>query len=268
MMLLMLGFGLMAWAVRGSFQPSAANFGQAIYLAGTALVTIGTGKGAAEGLAAVVVLTAGLCGLAVMTMAVTYLLMVQGSIAQRDSGIMKLTTSSGEPPSALVLLERYAELSFLEQIPKLLQDGRDWCAGVRQSHSALPSLIYFRSVGTGSGWPAALGALLDAGLIMELLVEAPHCRGPAILLREEGMKMIDALTKVVGIEPRRITASAQELRTLVQRLTESGYHVQVEPDLKRFGELRAQHAGCVAAMAEHLGPMDTLLVPPPLPGND
>ena len=45
-----------------------------------------------------------------MTMAVTYLLEVQSSIARRDTGIIKLNTSAGEPPSALTLLERFAAL--------------------------------------------------------------------------------------------------------------------------------------------------------------
>ena len=96
-----------------------------------------------------------------MTMAVTYLLEVQSSIARRDTGILKLNTSAGEPPSAVTLLERFAAIGNQPELRELLDEGRNWCATVRQSHSAHPSLIYFQSVGTGAGWPAALGALLD-----------------------------------------------------------------------------------------------------------
>ena len=50
---------------------------------------------------------AGFCGLAVMTMAVTYLLEVQGSVSQRDIGIIKLNTIGrrtavgADPPPAI-----------------------------------------------------------------------------------------------------------------------------------------------------------------------
>jgi hypothetical protein len=40
-------------------------------------------------------------------MAVTYLLEAQEGIARRDSGVLKITTTSGEPPSAIGILERY-----------------------------------------------------------------------------------------------------------------------------------------------------------------
>src|SRR6185436_2165913 len=104
---------------------------------------------------------AGFCGLAVLTMAVTYLLEVQQSIARRDTGVFKMRTSAGHPPSALRLLEKFAGMGAHDELIEVLHNGRDWCANLRQSHASHPSLIYFRSIGTGSGWPAALGALLD-----------------------------------------------------------------------------------------------------------
>ena len=55
---------------------------------------------------------------------------------------------------------------------------------MRQSHSNHPSLIYFQSVGTGAGWPAALGALLDLALLSEHCLDDESLRGAAILLRE------------------------------------------------------------------------------------
>src|SRR3954467_2096885 len=51
-----------------------------------------------------------------------------------------------------------------------------------------PPLIYFRSVGPGPGWPAALGALLDLALIVEHWLDTPGIRGLAILLREGGRR--------------------------------------------------------------------------------
>ncbi|MGY3529300.1 hypothetical protein [Bradyrhizobium sp. USDA 4452] len=89
------------------------------------------------------------------------LIEVQDGISRRDRGVLKITTTSGQPPSALGMLERYAELDAPEEMQRTLYEGRDWCASVLQSHASYPSLIYFRSVGTGAGWPGALGSLMD-----------------------------------------------------------------------------------------------------------
>jgi hypothetical protein len=164
MSLLALAFGLMVYAARAHFHPPLRSFGDSIYIAGSALATVGLSPHFPQGAGRWIILGAGFCGLAVMTMAVTYLLEVQSSISRRDTGIIKLNTSAGEPPSAVTLLERFAELRNQSDLAYDLREGRNWCATVRQSHSAHPSLIYFQSVGTGAGWPAALGALLDLAL--------------------------------------------------------------------------------------------------------
>src|SRR5690349_11277414 len=73
MLLLDVAFGLMAHALRDSFQPPLTSFAQAMFTVGTGLVTIGLSGTAAVDAGRWVVLAAGFCGLAVMTMAVTYL---------------------------------------------------------------------------------------------------------------------------------------------------------------------------------------------------
>jgi hypothetical protein len=157
MLLLVLAFGLMLHALGGWFSPPIAGLGQALYVSAASLVTMGLGRMEPRGPASLVTIAGGFCGLASMTLAVTYLLEVQSNIAHRDAGVLKMTTSSGEPPSALALLERYAALGCRDELGGVVHGGRDWCATVLQSHASHPSLIYFRSAGTGTGWPAALG---------------------------------------------------------------------------------------------------------------
>jgi hypothetical protein len=260
MLLLDIAFGLMAHALRTSFVPPLADFAQAMFVVGTGLVTIGLSGADAAGAARWVVLAAGFCGLAVMTMAVTYLLEVQTSIGRRDTGILKLKTSAGEPPSALALLERYAAIDNEKELPAVLRDARDWCATVRQSHVAHPSLIYFRTTGTGSGWPAALGALIDLALVVELVLDAPDLRGLAIMLREDGCSMIEELGALVGLDPKPPATPEESLREIAARLAAAGYRLRPAPDYQSFARMRAGPVGWIAAMAEHLGrPMAPLV---------
>ncbi|MBV9931039.1 MAG: hypothetical protein JO013_08835 [Alphaproteobacteria bacterium] len=261
MMLLGLAFGLLALAAGNSFRPRLHSFGDAIFAAGSALVTVGESNSVIAGPGRWVILAAGFCGLAVMTMAVTYLLEVQSSIARRDAGIFKLRTSAGDPPSAVALLEKYGRIDASEELPRVLRDGRDWCATVRQSHSSHPSLIYFRSTGTGSGWPAALGALLDLALIVERWLDRPDLRGLAILLREDGWRMAEELGRTVGLRPHACPPSAEAAATVAHRLRAAGYLPREGFDAAAFALEREAHSAWVRALARHLGRDEAPLLP-------
>ncbi|HEY7006016.1 MAG TPA: ion channel [Sphingomicrobium sp.] len=260
MALLATGFGLMAYAVRGDFKPPLNDFLDGIYIVGSSLVTVGLSESNPTGLARWVVLGAGFCGLAVMTMAVTYLLEVQGSVAERDIGIIKLNTAAGEPPSAVTLLQRFAAIENRDELRQVLRDGRDWCATVRQSHSNHPSLIYFQSVGTGAGWPAALGALLDLALLSEQCLDDKSLCGSAALLRDEGSRMGRELAGLIGIDPCDVALDQSELKQAAERLRSAGYAIRDDADYAVMAEQRTAYQSCVDALADHLGKPNAPLV--------
>jgi hypothetical protein len=259
-MLLTTGFAMMALSVNNHFQPPLAGFFDAAYMVGSAIVTIGVSEEDAIGIARLIVLAAGFCGLAVMTMAVTYLLQVQSSVSKRDIGIIKLNTSAGEPPSAVTLLERFAAIRNRDALVDVLKDGRDWCAAVRESHGAHPSLIYFQSVGTGPGWPAALGALIDLALLLQQCVEEEQLHGPAMLLREEALRMARYLAGCVGLEPGEPSPDEPLLRQAAKRLSNAGYRLAPGADYASLARQRAEAQRFVAALADHLGKPQTALV--------
>jgi hypothetical protein len=251
----------MSYAARAHFDPPLRSFGDSVYEAGSALVTIGLSGHVPIGHGRWIILAAGFCGLAVMTMAVTYLLEVQSSITRRDIGIIKINTSAGQPPSAVTLLERYAAIRHSDALPGVLDEGRNWCATVRQSHSAHPSLIYFQSVSTGPGWPAALGALLDLALFAEHIIDEPALYGPAVLLKEEGERMAKELALISRVERRDEKTDDNVLRTIADRLKAAGYPVRSGTDFREMARQRTDYTSCVDALAEHLGKPSAPLLP-------
>jgi hypothetical protein len=260
MTLLALGFGLMSYAVRADFEPPLTSFFDAVYIVGSSLVTVGLAHSNPAGAARWIMLGAGFCGLAVMTMAVTYLLEVQNSVNRRDTGIIKLNTAAGEPPSAVTLLVRFAAIHDRGELADLLREGRNWCATVRQSHANHPSLIYFQSVATGSGWPAALGALLDLALLSERCLDDQSLTGAALLLREEATRMARALAGVISLEPLEVAPDETELLQAADHLRMSGYSVRSDADFAAMARYRAEYLSCVNALARHLGKPTAVLV--------
>jgi hypothetical protein len=253
MTLLVLGFGLITHALRDSFDPPLDGFGHALYVAGGAMGTIGFGRAEPHGLARAVAIVAGFCGLAVMTLAVTYLLEVQSNIALRDTGVLKIATTAGQPPSALGLLERYAALGSRDQIGSVLREGRDWSAAVLQSHASHPWLVYFRSVGTGSGWPAALEALSDLALVAELLLDEPTLHGPAVLAREQTQRLALDVLQLLHLDAVPAPTPLHEVEALCARLQAAGWRLREPRDLARFALARSEHAGRIRALEQHLG---------------
>lgn len=261
MTLLVLGFGLMAHAMRESFNPPLDGFGHALYVAGSSLGTIGFGVTEPRGPARALVVVCGFCGLAVMTLAVTYLLEVQNNIAQRDTGVLKISTTTGQPPCALALLERYASLGCRDQVGQLLHEGRDWCATVLQSHASHPWLVYFRSVGTSSGWPAALGTLMDLALITELLIDEPSLHGSSVLAREQAQHLAIHLLELLHLERVPAHTPHDDAARVCARLAAAGYRLREGRDLSAFATARAEHAGRIDAIAKHLGTPGAPLLP-------
>lgn len=259
---LAIGFGLMIYALRGAFHPRPDDIGQAIYMAGSAVLTLGLNGEQADGAGRWIVLGAGFCGLAAMTMAVTYLLEVQSSVARRDTFIMKFNTAAGETPAALTVLENFAAMGNLRELPELLREGRNWCAAVRQSHSAHPSLSYFQTAGTGAGWPAALGAMLDLALILEACLADDELRGPALLLSADGTRLASEICAQTGLKYTPAEASPECVAQLLERLSTAGFALRSTVDAAALAERRAQQQAPIAAIAEHLGKPSALLVTP------
>lgn len=260
MLLLVLGFGLMIHALSDSFRPPLDGFGHALYVAGGSMGTIGFGGAEAIGWARGVVVAAGFCGLAVMTLAVTYLLEVQSNIAHRDTGVIKITTTAGLLPSALALLERYSAPGSRDQLAALLRDGRDWCATVLQSHASHPWLVYFRSVGTATGWPAALGAFIDAALIAQMLIDDPQLCGPASLARDQAGRLVDGVVTMLRLEPQAEPTSHEVVERLCARLVAAGYVLREDRDLAAFIGLREKQSAPIRALAQHLCMPDAPLI--------
>jgi ion channel len=251
--LLTVSFGLMVFALRSDFRPPLTNLGDALYLVGSTLATVGLSESNPLGAARWIILAAGFGGLGVMTLAVTYLLEVQSSIAKRDTGIIKLNTSAGEPPSAVTLLERFAAIGNRDELAQTLHEGRNWCATVRQSHSSHPSLIYFQGVSTQMGWPAALGALLDLALLAERCLDEKSLHGPAILLRAEGTRMAKELAESIGLRPMTIAPDEAETKEAARRLKRFGYPIIGDPDFATIARDRSDYRRYVDPLAQHLG---------------
>jgi hypothetical protein len=119
--LLVVGFGLVLYGVRDSFDPAISGVADALYTSGVSLVTIGTGEPTVKGAARWAVLAAGFSGLFVITLTVSYILSIQTALHERDTRVVSLTALPGAPRTGIAVLETYGRLDCRDDLRDLFR---------------------------------------------------------------------------------------------------------------------------------------------------
>jgi hypothetical protein len=188
---LILGYGLILYALRDELRPVPPDLGSALYFAASSVLTLGFGDIVADGSAARLIVTvAAITGLGTVALVVTFLFSLYGSYQRREIQVVALQAAAGAPPSAVALLESYAHLGLVGRLPDLFLDWQRWGAEVLDSHVAYPLLGYFRSSHDDLSWISAVGTMLDAAsLVLTTIEDVP--RGEAKLFKRVGTHLVE-----------------------------------------------------------------------------
>ena len=203
---LIVGYGLVLFALRDELRPVPADLSSVLYFAATSVLTLGFGDIVADGTPARLIVTiAAISGLGTVALVVTFLFSLYGSYQRREIQVVTLQAAAGAPPSAVALLETYAQLRLVGRLPDLFLDWERWGAEVLDSHVAFPLLGYFRSSHDNLSWISALGTVLDAAsLVLTTIADIP--RGEAKLFKRVGTHLVEDIHNL-GFGPGRGRAS-------------------------------------------------------------
>lgn len=250
---LLLASGLILHALRDQVEPRPAHLGDAVYLAGNALFTLGQGDVLpAAGWARVVVLGTAAAGPSVIALGLTLLFSLVGSFQQRETPVVTLDARAGAPPSGVALLETFGQLGLHDELGAAFERWELWTAEVLDSHRAYPLLAYFRSSHDEASWVSSLGAVLDAATLT-LALDVPAGRGQAELLYRTGCHAVEDLAHYFGM-PHGAEAGVEraEFDEALGTLARAGFATR-DPDAAwaGFAERRAAYATQLHALAAH-----------------
>lgn len=249
--LLIAGYGLIFYAMRGQLRPPPHSVWGAMYFAGSTLLTIGFGDVVgSSGLARLLSLAAGASGLSVVAVVTAYLFAVFGSFQKREVFVTYLGARSGAPPSGLGLLSVHAFNGILSDLPALFVAGQQWTIEVMESHLAYPILSYFRSSHDYESWVGALGTLLDAAVLLITTVEEAQ-GGQARIMYWSGRHLVHDFVNYYGL-PQGDGPGIErfEFEQARLRLGELGFALRGEDEAwTAFSEMRATYAPGLAALA-------------------
>jgi hypothetical protein len=249
---LILGFGLMLYALRTQTSPPLTNLPMAFYYAGTSLLTIGYGDIVAHSwLARLVSITAAIAGLGLIALAISFIFSLYASFQRREVLIVTLDARAGAPPSGLTMLEAAAKLGLKDDMTRIFIEWEKWSAEVLDSHMAYPLLAYFRSSHDNESWISALGAVLDAAtLVLTTVTDIP--RGPAQMMYAMGRHTVEDLARYFRIpSDHQPGVERYEFDEARVRLAARGYTL-LGPDESwtAFAKLRSEYAVQLNDMAK------------------
>jgi hypothetical protein len=253
-MTLIFGYGLLFLALQSELQPRLNDLGTALYFAGTSLLTLGFGDIVATGgITRVLALCAGASGLAIASSVISMFFSLYSSLGHREVLVTMLRNRAGSPPSGVTLLETYARLKMLEELPGFLTAWEEWSTEVLIGSLSYPVLPYFRSVRPYESWVSALGALLDAAtLIISCIEDGPA--GPANLFYQSGCQLVNDLKDHFKISPAQAQTEIPRgsFEAAYTRLKSAGFCLaDPEPALASFIELRSAYAEALHSLMKY-----------------
>jgi len=249
---LVLGYGLILYAIRDQLRPVPADLGTALYFGATSVLTLGFGDVVpVAGPARLVVAAAALSGLGLIALVVTFLFSLFGSYQRREVAVVILGAKAGAPPSAVVLLESLARLGLADRLPQFFGEWERWIAEVLDSHVAYPLLGFFRSSHDDISWIGALGTVLDAAsLVLTTIEDVP--RGQAELVKKMGAHMVEDITNLGFHAPGADGVDRESFDAVYRRLAAAGYRlVPSDAAWPRFSHARSTYAQRLEAMAAY-----------------
>jgi len=261
---LILGYGLILFGLRTEMA-NEPDFGTALYQAGISVLTIGYGDVVAHGIfSRIAEIAAGGTGVGVLALGVTYLFSLYGALQRREELVTTLDARAGAPPSGIAMLETYARLGLWDDLRRTFADWEEWSARVLDTHVAYPILVYFRSSHDGESWIGAIGAVLDAAVLMATAVDAgpdgqPVPRGQAVMTIKGGAHLVEDVGNFFGFEDDKIPlVERAEFDAACERIRRAGLTLRSDPDTswRSFADLRASYASRLNRIAAYL------LIPP------
>ncbi len=240
---LILGYGLFINGIREQVSPVPESPFASLFIAAS-LLTVGlTGYEPIGPVIRIVTVLEAATGLGLVAVVISLLFSLYGSFQRREVLVITLDALAGAPPSGVVMLENSLRYDMIEHLGETFDEWKLWSAEVLESHLAYPILAYFRSSHDNESWVSAIGAVLDAAVLVLTTVEDVP-RGPAKLMYNAGAHMVEDMSwffrttheHEVGIE-------RFEFDTACERLAEAGYTL-TDRDIAwaKFSELRAAYA--------------------------
>jgi hypothetical protein len=242
---LMIGYGLLEWAVGGG------SFGDR-FLGSSGLFLSAGSTGGSVGLRIVQLLEAA-TGVGVLFIVIGYMPAVYTGFSRRETAVSQLATRGGSPPAAGTLIHRAAGREHWRELERDLQGWEEWAAELMETHLSYPLLAFYRSQHVNQNWLAALTAMVDVAAFVKATSADGELEAAEVTYRI-GRHALADLALQFRLEPapvdRLSDADFDDLFGIVERSTVA--NVDREAARRRLDKLRGLYEPNAQALADFL----------------
>jgi hypothetical protein len=242
---LMIGYGLLEWAVAGG------RFGDQVLSSSGVFLSAGSTSGS-TGLRIVELLEAA-TGLGVLFIVIGYMPAVYTGFSRRETAVSQLATRGGSPPAAGTLIHRAAGRERWRELERDLQAWEEWAAELMETHLSYPLLSFYRSQHVNQNWLAALTAMVDVAALVKATSADGELEGADVTYRIGRHALADlALQFKLETAPvdRLSDEDFDDLFSIVERSTVAT--IDRESARRRLDKLRALYEPNAQALADFL----------------
>jgi len=174
--LMTVGYGAMYWAL------GVGDIYTSLRLSGSSLLTLGfaTSENFPVNL---LIFSEATLGLILVALLIAYLPTMYSAFSRREEYVNLLEVRAGNPPSSVEMLKRFNRIQGLERLAAYWSSWEVWFADLEESHTTLPTLVFFRSPRPEHSWITAGGTVLDAASLMLAALDVPFEPSAALCIR-------------------------------------------------------------------------------------
>jgi hypothetical protein len=254
---LMLGYGLLEWAVGGG------RFGDSVLSSSGVFLSAGSTSGSV-GLHIVELLEAA-TGLGVLFIVIGYMPAVYTGFSRRETAVSQLATRGGSPPAAGTLIHRAAGREHWLELERDLQNWEEWAAELMETHLSYPLLAFYRSQHVNQNWLAALTAMVDVAAFLKATSADAELEAADITYRIGRHALADLALqfKLTPVQVDRLSdTDFEDLFGIVERSAVA--NIDRETARRRLDKFRSLYEPNAQALADFLA----LELPPWFRGED
>lgn len=182
--LILVGYMFLFWALDP--QPLSVE----LRLSGSSLLTLGNAAGDTIGYK-LLEFSEAMIGLILVALLIAYLPTIYAAFSKRETAVALLETRAGSPPSAQEFLARSFRTGELATLGEVWTAWQIWFAEIRESHTSLAPLSYFRSPQKEISWVTAAGTVLDAAALILSSIDVPRDPRAAFCIRSGYLALQD-----------------------------------------------------------------------------
>jgi hypothetical protein len=182
--LLTLGYAPLYW-VLDPRPLTLTTLREAYHLSGSSLMTLGFAAVASDNLPVMFLsFSEAAIGMIFVALLIAYLPTIYAAFSQREKQVALLEVRAGSPPSGVTMLKRvYRNGGNGESMNDVWRRWEEWFAEIEESHTSLVALVFFRSPMPDRHWVTAAGAVLDAAVLLDAVIDEPRSTESVMCIR-------------------------------------------------------------------------------------